>query len=124
MDEKEIKLIKFSEAFILFEAFFFFLTILLFSDPVILRAQRQQRRVMTNYIFAIFIFFVNTFCRRITNNDQRWMGREKKKLKQQPVAATQLFMHLFLSLLSFTFFFQFLCVVFNIFKTSRNEGDG
>jgi hypothetical protein len=43
----------------------------------------------------------------------------KKEAQQQPVAATQLFMHLFLSLLSFTFF-NF-CVVFNIFKASGEQ---
>lgn len=42
-----------------------------------------------------------------------------KKEAQQPVAAAQLFMHLFLSLLSFTF--QFLYVVLNIFKASENR---
>lgn len=42
-------------------------------------------------------------------------GWDEKAAEQQPVAATQLFMHLFLSLLSFTF--QFLCVVFYISST-------
>ena len=41
----------------------------------------------------------------------------KKEAQQQPVA--QLFMHLFLSLLSFTF--QFLCVVQQSFE---ERGDG
>lgn len=48
--------------------------------------------------------------------DERIMiknGWDEKEAQQQPVAATQLFMHLLLSLLSFIF--QFLCVVFYIF---------
>lgn len=47
------------------------------------------------------------------------MDGTQKEAQQQPVAAAQLFMHLFLSLLSFTF--QFLCVEQQSFE-EREDG--
>lgn len=49
-----------------------------------------------------------------------WDDAEQKAAQQQPVAAAQLFMHLFLSLLSFTF--QFLCCCVLHFRQRSEQG--